>query len=572
MGNRNVSRRLFVGGSAIAAAAIPLQPVLQAKTTNGSMVPYNGSKRMSACLDYRMETAKAERVMMGVQPDNGDAARFTDFSANYSKALQHDAPGVPNQASMQSLIHALQTGEAADFASILVGTAGGGPNSKLNGPRGALAFDLEGLDSHSTVIPPAPSVTSAQAAAEAVEHYWGALLRDVPFTEYPSNPLVAQAVADMNKLSFLQSAANREFPTPVTPQNLFRGQFARGDGNVQGPYISQFLVQPTFLGAQFLNQQTQTFLAADAGGSDFMTSVSEFLLIQNGGDSGRRLAYDPTPRFIRAGRDLAAYTHVDVLYQEFLVAALLLGGINAPVNPGNPYIGSKTEKPFGTLGGPDAVGTLTEMATRALKAAWFHKWMVDLGPRPEEYGGLVHAKLAKATPMPQAATALHPDALNSAVLPFIYSKYGSYLLPQAFPEGSPTHPCYPTGHGSVAGACITAIKFFFDGSQKIRPLLMAAQGDVVVPSTDGTLLNVYTGTDRDELDINGELTKLAYNVSFGHGIHSGIHFRSSTYWSILLGEQMALSVLQDRANSYNEPFRISITKFDGTTATISNMT
>ena len=83
-------------------------------------------------------------------------------------------------------------------------------------------------------------------------------------------------------------------------------------------------------------------------------------------------------------------------------------------------------------------------------------------------------------------------------------------------------------------------------------------------------LNTYTGADADELDINGELNKLAYNISFGHGLHSGIHFRSSTYWSILLGEQVALSVLKDRAESYNEPFTINITKFDGTSATISN--
>jgi hypothetical protein len=281
------------------------------------------------------------------------------------------------------------------------------------------------------------------------------------------------------------------------------------------------------------------------------------------------LTFD-SPRFILNGRGLAAYTHADVLYQAYLTAALVLAGINTPLNPGNPYIGSKTEKPFGTLGGPDAVGTLTEMATRALKAAWFHKWIKDLRMRPEEYGALVHANLTKSTPMPQAAAALHPDVLISAVLPMIHSTYGSYLLPQAFPEGSPTHPCYPTGHGTVAGACITVIKFFFDCSQKIRPLLTAAGRDVAVPSSDGLALDTYTGDDRDDLDINGELNKLAFNISIGHGVHAGIHFRSSTYWSILLGEQVALSVLSDRARSYNEPFGIKITKLDGTTATITN--
>src|SRR5262249_26368093 len=151
-------------------------------------------------------------------------------------------------AAVQSLIYALQTGSPSDFQEIMVGTPGGGPNSKENGPQGALALDLEGLDSHASVIPPAPSVASAQTAAEEVEHYWAALLRDVPFSAYPGNALVAQAVADMNKLSFLKSPGNQQFPYPVTPQNLFRGQFVPGDGNVRGPYVSQFMVQPTFIG------------------------------------------------------------------------------------------------------------------------------------------------------------------------------------------------------------------------------------------------------------------------------------------------------------------------------------
>jgi hypothetical protein len=210
------------------------------------------------------------------------------------------------------------------------------------------------------------------------------------------------------------------------------------------------------------------------------------------------------------------------------------------------------------------------MATRALKAAWYHKWIKDLRLRPEEFGALVQARKTGSSPFPQAAGALHSDVLNSAALPLTFANYGSYLLPQAFPEGSPTHPCYPTGHGTVGGACITTLKFFFDGSQKIRPLLTGAGRDVYEPSSDGLSLNTYAGADRNSLDINGELNKLAYNVSFGHGIHAGIHFRSSTYWSILLGEQVALSVLEDRAKSYNEPFTVHITKFDGTSATISN--
>jgi len=575
IGAAGVSRRNFVKSAAslaAVAATVPLKPMLGGKESvaEAAVAGGNSANRTNDCFNYRKSTAQAEKINIAFQPDNGDTARFTDFSCSYSKGLLHDNLGVPNAAALLSLRNAFATGNPSDFANIIVGTPGGGPNSKLNGPQVALAFDLEGLDSHCTVIPAAPSVASAQTAAEQVEHYWAALLADLPFTEYATNSLAGQAVADMNNLSFLRSAANNQFPYPVTRQNLFRGQFVPGDGNVQGPYISQFMIQPTLFGAQPLDQKYQTFLPMGGGGSDYMTSVSEYQLVQNGGDSLRTLALDPTFRYVRNGRDLAAYTHVDVLYQGYFVAFLVLASLGAAPNSGNPYIGSLTQKAFATLGGPDAAGTLAEMATRALKAAWFHKWIKDLRMRPEEYGALVHARKSNTSPMPQAAAALHSDVMNSTVLPIIHSNYGSYLLPQAFPEGSPTHPCYPTGHGTVGGACITVLKFFLNGSQKIRPLLTGAGRDVYEPSADGLSLNTYTGADRNNLDLNGELNKLAYNVSFGHGIHAGIHFRSSTYWSILLGEQVALSILQDRAKSYNEPFTINITKFDGTTATITN--
>jgi hypothetical protein len=298
--------------------------------------------------------------------------------------------------------------------------------------------------------------------------------------------------------------------------------------------------------------------------------VSSYQNIQNGGADEGAILYDPTARYLRNGTDLAAYTQVDVLFQAYFTAFMIMAGIGVAPNPGMPYIGSQTQKAFGTLGGPDAAGTLCEMATRALKASWYHKWIKDLKMRPEACGALVHARKTNANPMPQAATELHPDLLNSASLPIVFAAHGTYLLPQAFPEGSPTHPCYPTGHGTVGGACITALKFFFNGSQKLKPLLTAAGRDLYEPSSDGLTLNTYGGSDASTIDINGELNKLAWNVTLGHGIHSGIHFRSSSYWSILLGEQVALSVLRDRARSYNEPFTVTITKFDGTTATITN--
>ena len=575
----DTSRRSFLGtmGGATAvalAAGIPVEPLLEgtAGEAQASTISYRPNNRANDSFNYRKGMAQSEKIDVGVLPDNGDGRRFTDYSGLWSKCLQHDAVGIPNRSSYQTLLFALQSGRFADFEHVLVGNpSGGGPNFALNGPQGAFAFDLEGRDSHATnFIPPAPSVTSAQTAAEQVEHYWGGLLRDVAFEDYPSSPLAAQACADLNNMSFINGQQNNEYPYPVTPQNLFRGQFTPGDGNVQGPYLSQFLLQPTFFGSQPLSQQYQRFLSVAEGGAEYMTNLSDYQNAQNGFAPSQHVSFDPTFRFLRMGRDLAAYTRVDVLYQAYFTAFLVLGGIGAHPNPGNPYLGSHCEKGFGTLGGPDAAGTIAEMATRALKAAWFHKWIVNLRMRPEEYGALVHANLTQQNPMPQAAAALHSDVLNSAGAAAVHSQYGTYLLPQAFPEGAPTHPCYPTGHGTVGGACITALKFFFDGSQRIRPLLHAAGSDVMVPSADGLTLVPYTGADRDQLTINGELAKLGFNITFGHGIHAGIHFRSSSLNSLLLGEQVALTILRDRAASYIEPFTMHITKFNGTEATITN--
>ena len=148
---RSIAKQVFC--VAATGASLPLEPLLGA---NEAAQAYQPTKRMAASFRYRMLMARKESVNPGFQADNGDSRKFTDFSCAYSKALLHDALGVPNKDAVNSLLNAFQTGAFADFENVIIGTPGGGGNSKLNGPQSALAFDLEGMDSHATVIPPAP--------------------------------------------------------------------------------------------------------------------------------------------------------------------------------------------------------------------------------------------------------------------------------------------------------------------------------------------------------------------------------------------------------------------------------
>jgi hypothetical protein len=138
-------------------------------------------------------------------------------------------------------------------------------------------------------------------------------------------------------------------------------------------------------------------------------------------------------------------------------------------------------------------------------------------------------------------------------------RYGSYLLPQAYPEGSPLHPAYGGGHATVAGACVTILKAWFDESFVIP--------DPVVPNRQGTALVAYTGPDAGSLTVGGELNKVAANIAMGRNI-AGIHWRTDYSESLTLGEEVAIGILEEQQATYHEGRSFTLTKFDGTTVTI----
>jgi hypothetical protein len=219
----------------------------------------------------------------------------------------------------------------------------------------------------------------------------------------------------------------------------------------------------------------------------------------------------------------------------------------APWDAGNPYRRSHCQTGFVTFGVAHALDLVSRVAAAALKACWYQKWLVHRTLRPEELGGRVHNARAGRARYP-----LHPDLLDSPVLDLVQRATGTWLLPQAYPEGSPIHPSYPSGHAAVAGACVTVLKAFFDESFPID--------DPVVATADGRSLLPYHETT---LTVGGELDKLASNIAFGRNA-AGIHWRSDASAGLRLGEAVALGVLADMRPCLSEEFEgFSLTKLDG---------
>jgi hypothetical protein len=568
----SANRRKFLGqmGAAIAVGTVGTlaSPAKAAAsvTTGVTKVPglhadnLQGNQRVAQSFAIRLAAAQAQAAIpIPTHLTNGDQQRYPDGSGTYTKVIEQESIGLVNPTAYASFLHALSTGNPSDFENIIIGGT-----RTLNGPQGGLAYTLEGTDSHQfgsspspgnqspeVVVPPAPALSSAAYGTELMELYWASLLRDVAFTDFATSPIAAAAAAELNAQPTY--AGPRDSHGHVTPANLFRGALP---GETIGPYLSQFIITPTAFGALPITQQYITYVP----NVNYMMDPTTFQQVQNGVSTGLSDQTVATPVYQHNGRSLAAFTHVDVLYEAYFMAYLVLDSLGVPLNPGNPYVNSRTQNGFDTFGQPDIAATLAEVAARALDQVWFQKWFVHLRHRPESGGGLVY--LTKTGQINTVQGRLNSNILNSQAVRTVNQTYDTWFLPQAFPEGSPSHPSYPTGHGTVAGACITILKFFFDGNYVIP--------NPVVPSDDGSSLEPYTGSDAGQITVNGELAKLAHNISFGHGIHAGIHWRSDTDISIQLGEAFAISFLQDKARVYNEKFTIQITKIDGTTATISN--
>lgn len=647
--------------------------------------------RVARARDLRKAVADiTARLPQPRHETNGEEGTYPNYpyQANYTKALpkRADVGGRADvvEADYRKYLAVLNDALAnrpANFCDIPF-PAGG--KRKQTNPQSGIAFDLEGYDPHSvnlhflfrntspnrlSSLRPAPRIDGLdpsgggagadhENAAEMIELYWMALVRDLHFRDYapggrlqspppgwPENPggptLIDQAVADLDR-NDVKNAFDQTAPYPITAGHVTHDTIFRGSapGDEEGPFISQFLLRGSTVrdgvdgsvimrpengmiphGAQSMNQRQLTVVPY----VDYLLDLSSWRAVEDGTEdpTGTDDFDEETLRFIRNLRDLGNWVHVDYLYQHFLNAALILLnepplmpegpsvaglGLRAadardrspktagmppppfPFDPGNPYempgpanmnsCNGENQIGFATFGDPHVLTLLAEVTTRALKACWFQKWYVHRRDRPEEFGGLVHFQQPYYNPATGKFTGgpypcVDPFLFMSPALSLIHRRnsigftgVATYLLPQVFPEGSPTHPAYPSGHATAAGACATILKAFF---KEDAPMTDPTNNDPAARPTDPSKLPVAfeadlmgTGLVRARrqavLTVEGELNKLASNIAIGRD-GAGVHWRSDATEGMKLGESVAMGILFEQAFTFNEEHSLSFNSF-----------
>lgn len=356
---------------------------------------------------------------------------------------------------------------------------------------------------------------------------------------------------------------------------------------------------------------------------DYMTSWRDWLDVQNAMNARPLVGIDqyiaPSGvvqyRTMSRLRDMATYVHDDQLYQAYLNAALILLAEGHKFDPGIPYHGETknnsprwNREPFALFGGPHLLTLVTEVSSRALKAVRFQKFSVHRRLRPEAAGALFHTICSGYNPNREHGGAPYEigggsaEAVARACLGNTLATYGvpngsgtepvleeiltairlhnaaqnnedpsdlniaKWLLPMAFPEGSPMHPAYGAGHATVAGACVTLLKAFFnmrDADDATKPAYIVEPGaTALVP--DGGTSDTDTSIDMlgvsipQGLTLEGELNKLMWNISNARNI-AGVHYYTDYIESALLGEAITIGILREQMLAYEPAENVSMT-------------
>ncbi len=571
---------------------------------------------------YQARVSAADAARSRQYPDheaNGDEQKYScaKYLMSFTKGLEHDHTlgVVADPQHFDAFRDAIDAGfiDAFNTRVPVPNLDNDGGRRAWEAPTAGVVYDLQGPDCQSVTMPPAPPLCSDELTFEMAEVYELALLRDVPLQFFDSAGGSAELTASVDRLNDypyaqagFQGRPRKTENGVLTRQTVFRGS---SPGCEKGPYLSQFLLIGTNelggmggvdageinYGALQISQKVP-----QAETNDYMVTWPEWLEVQDGknvnavaGDRGQE--FTGNRRFIYTPRDLATYVHYDALYEAYLNACLILLDMGTPFDPGFKHLSgmrptyTRANGPagaapnaggFALFGGPHILSLVTEVATRALKAARYQKFNTHIRARPEVLAARLHKRSDLEDMFPQLGTCLS-DMYNdiSDTLQEIEAMNpgaDNALLPMAFREGSPMHPAYAAGHATVAGACVTVLKAFFDtgtafvddgSGPKFRHPVQNDANVAYESRVNGTTL-AMVNIPECPLTLEGELNKLAANISIGRNM-AGVHYFTDYYDSLRMGEEIAIGLLEEQALCYpTDPFVMSVPTFDGKTMRI----
>jgi len=502
-----LGRRGFLGIAAIAGAGL-LPRVTEAGGSSATS-PASDSPAAIRAYKRRVKAAAKDMAAFRASVGNGDAERYAASGAvvTYAKGFAR----APNGRVAPEL-YASYSRAIASRDPLLLDRKIEGINRNLLEYVLGDACVIAGCDPRGITLPPAPPIASSEQAREAVELAWLALVRDVPFAAYDTDPLVKIAASDLG----------------YEPRTLLRPH----KPTMTGPMISQFALRDIPMDP-FGNVSQR--LACFTANTDHLTARDEWLLVQSGGHTGKRNVYDSRPRFIATARDLAGWVADN---DPFMNAAAIIDSL-----PYQAHARSfSPQSQSGLLGfgsGCKGVGIM------------FQKLVIHRRLRPEELFGFLDRPDSDVR---------FDDALNaSPALDRLHERFGSRLLPQAYASGAPSYAAYPAGHAVGAGIAATMLKANVRGTYVLN--------DPVVPNLDGSALIPYVGPP---LTLEDEIDKLAYNYAYGRHA-AGVHYRSDSDEGLRFGERIALGVLRDLgAIGGSSSFGYRLRTFDGQTVTIGS--
>jgi hypothetical protein len=516
---------------------------------------------------------------------------------NFHKTLPHNEFGEVSQTDFAIFRQIIAHGQSVEEFDKVPGPtipADTKSDIQLVNPVAGRSASTLGPDPRAAGFPTPPDVASNATAVEMLELFWHAHLRDLPFNKWHGNEEVSEALKEIKQHSpkalhdgglrlRLDLPQTEYHELDIRPETLFRLGLLSED---KGPLVSQFFLHDVGFGTQLIVQKQQPYRI----NADYLKSYDDWIRAQNLGVDYNGNGYPKAntgPEFLEGNgtiwrriqnlRDLARFVHKDALHQAYFNAALLLIGWEARVDNGNPYRsvdfgGASRQRGFGSLGAPHLLTLVSEVASRALQVVWYQKWQKHLRLRPEAYGGLMQMQ-REGFNRQKRNYGLPEWLFETWATQSAHSKNKTWFLPMAFSSGSPLHPAYGAGHATVAGACVTILKAWFQEDQPFetlvngkthpltgKPVRIVQPGDASIDVDDGTggkELPDYFGHDKIKMTVGGELNKIAANVAMGRS-YGGVHWRSDNSRSLRLGERIAVEILADMSAKVAERNELSL--------------